>query len=172
MADVSKIILPSGAEYNIKDAQARQDISTLQSGTVWLGITTTALAEGSTTTSIEINGETVTVTKAGSMVAYGNKEFIWNDTSWQEFGDLSGLGTLAYQNSASGSYTPAGSVNTSPTTANINGMATVGTLPTFTVSGETLTVTAGTLPTKASTVAAVTGVTASFTGTAATINVS
>ena len=47
MADISKITLPSGTTYNIKDEVARR----AQSGAMhWLGITTTALTDGATTT--------------------------------------------------------------------------------------------------------------------------
>lgn len=38
---------------------------------------------------------------AGDLVFYGNKEFIWNGKSWTLFGDLGDLGTLAFKNSAS-----------------------------------------------------------------------
>lgn len=47
------------------------------------------------------------------LVIYGSKQFIWgpSDTpKWNELGDLSLLGDLAYANTASASYTPAGSV--------------------------------------------------------------
>lgn len=53
-----------------------------------------------------------TTVKKGDIVNYGSKEFIFNGTAWNEFGDLSGLGALAFKNSASGSYTPYGSVST------------------------------------------------------------
>ena len=182
MSDISKIITPDGTEYNIKDAYARQQIASLETVTAWLGVTTTALTDGASTNPITISGESVTVSKAGSMVGYGSKEFVWSGSAWQELGDLTGLGDLAYKDSAEASYTPAGTINAqnvtiTPTTASIEGMATVGTLPTFTVSGETLTLGAGTLPTKAEAVSAMTGATATvdaatFTGTAATITAS
>jgi hypothetical protein len=182
MPDISKIVTPDNTEYNIKDATAREQIAALQGANIWLGITTTPLSDGSTTSTIIINGESVSVTKAGSTCGYNNKEFIWNGTAWQEFGDLSGLGDLAYKNSAQTNYTPSGTINqqgasVSPSTTSITGMATVGTLPTFTVTGETLTFTAGSLPTKSAAIQAITGVTvnvdqAQFTGTQSTIVVS
>lgn len=184
MADISIIVTPNGDSYNIKDSYARQEIAKLENATKWLGITTTPLSDGSTTATIVIDGESITVTAsdAGSMAGYNSKEFIWNGTAWQEFGDLTGLGNLAYKDDASASYTPAGTINAqtvsvTPSTTSIEGIDSVGTLPTFTVSGETLTFGAGTLPTKATAVNAVTAVTATvdaatFTGTAATITVS
>ena len=69
----------------------------------YLGVTTTALTDGATTNPITINGEQVTA-KKGNIANYGSKEFIFNGTAWQEFGDLSALGALAYKDSATGSF--------------------------------------------------------------------
>lgn len=117
MADnptLSKIILPSGQEYDIKDAKARSDIADIQSaiagGLHFLGTTTTALTDQATTNPIVINGNNVTA-KAGDLVLYGQKEFLFDGTKWLEMGDLSLLGALAYKSSASGSYTPAGTIS-------------------------------------------------------------
>ena len=125
MADLSQITMPSGTTYNFKDAEARSLISELQSYTDYLGVTTTVLTDGATTNPIKIGSENVTA-KKGNIVNYNSKEFIFNGTGWQEFGDLSGLGALAYKNSATGSYTPAGTVSQ----------------PTFTGSASTVTITA------------------------------
>lgn len=114
MADISKITLPSGSVYNLKDAKAREDIesiiASITGGLSFLGETTTPLSDGATTNPIVINGNNITA-KKGDLVVYGQKEFLFNGTSWVELGDLSLLGSLAYKNSASGSYTPAGSVS-------------------------------------------------------------
>lgn len=203
MADISQIKLPNGTTYNIKDANARKRIEALESFTTYLGVTTTALTDGATTNPITINGQNVTA-QSGNIVLYGNQEFIFDGTHWNQFGDLSSLGSLAYKNTASGSFTPAGtvsqptfngdtmnstgsftpagsvkltnsnktaavsaaesgavtytpdgtvaaptiSVKTAGTTTTVNSITAVGTLPTYTVSGEVLTLTQGTLPTK------------------------
>ena len=110
MADITKIITTNGTEYNIKDAGARELIEELQAYTEYLGVTTTALTDGASTNPITIGGESVTA-KKGNIANYGAKEFIFNGTVWQEFGDMSALGSLAYKNKASGSYTPAGDVS-------------------------------------------------------------
>lgn len=94
MADISKITLPSGNTYNIKDAGARELIAQLQGGQYFLGLTTTALTDGATTKPIVIDGENVNQEK-GNIVVYGNAEFIWDGAKWIEFGDLSNLGALA-----------------------------------------------------------------------------
>ena len=122
MADIKKIKLPGVAEaYDIVDAGARTLISELESYSDYLGVTTTALTDGATTNPVTINGESVTA-KKGNIVNYGSKEFIFNGTAWQEFGDLSALGDLAYVDEATGSYTPEGTI-TDPTVT-IGGTAT------------------------------------------------
>lgn len=132
MADISKITLPSGTTYNIKDAQARADIANIQTlvtGAMWYaGVTTTALTDGSTTATLVIDGESKTFTSsdAGAVVIYGEEEFVWNGTKWQEFGSTGSLKALAFKDSASGSYTPSGTVSQ----------------PTFTGSSSSVTITA------------------------------
>ena len=112
MADISKITLPSGTTYNLKDTVARAAMA----GTITLiGTTTTALTDECTTNPIKINNENFTA-ESGHAVFYGKKEFIFDGTKWHEFGDMSGLGTLATKNSASGSVTPSGSVSQPPFT--------------------------------------------------------
>lgn len=113
MADISKITLPSGTTYNIKDAQARSDIESIQNaisgGVHFIGNTTTELTDGATTNPITIGGESVTANK-GDLVACGNSEYLWDGSKWLFFGDFGSLGALAFKDSASGSYTPAGTV--------------------------------------------------------------
>ena len=129
MADISKITLPSGSVYDIKDSQARADIAAIQAaiagGVTFMGATTTALVDGSTATTIAINGNDVTAVK-GYLVAYNNKELIFDGTKWLEFGDIGAFKALAYKDTASATYTPAGSVSK----------------PTFTGSSSTVTITA------------------------------
>lgn len=180
--EISKITLPGGQSYDLKDTGARELISELESYSSYLGVTTTELTDGSSVTSVDIDGSPTTAVK-GNIVNYGSKEFIFNGKTWQEFGDLSGLKALAYKENAQGSYKPAGTVSkptaeASTTKATVNSITDVGALPTFTVAGETLTINAGTLPTKGSDTSVVTDVTSvtvtqpTFTGTDATITVS
>lgn len=93
---ISKVKLPSGGEYLIKDAEARQLIENLGSPTHFAGVTTSALTDGSTTNPIQVGGKSYTAV-AGDVVAAGNKEFIFDGTKWLEFGDMSNLGQLAYK---------------------------------------------------------------------------
>lgn len=181
MADVSKITLPDGTTYAIKDETARQLISEIDGYTDYIGVTTTALADGATTNPVIVEGKSVTAVK-GNITNYEKKEFIFNGSAWQEFGDLSGLGSLAFKDEATGTYTPSGSVSKPTTTVElntttVNSITAVGTLPTFTVTGETLVLTAGTLPTKED-VTVATGVKSvdttkpSFVGTKTSVTVS
>lgn len=98
MADISKITLPSGNTYDIKDQGARDLIASLSGGVFFLGKSTTALSDGATTNPIQIDGQTGTTTAVnGNIAVYGNAEFIFNGTKWIEFGDTSSLGDLAYK---------------------------------------------------------------------------
>lgn len=124
MPDISKISLPSGTTYNIKDEGARELISELMNFRTYLGVTTTVLTDGATTNPITILGQSVTA-QAGDVATYDSDEFIWNGSAWQKFGDLSGLGALAYKDSATGTFTPTGTV----------------TQPTFTGSSSAVTIT-------------------------------
>ena len=114
MADISVITLPNGTSYNLKDAWARTKIADLEGsltgGVVPLGTTTTELEDGSTTNPITVNSQSKTAT-VGNMVYYNNKEFIWDGTKWIELGDLTSMGDLAYKDSATGSVTATGTVS-------------------------------------------------------------
>ena len=111
MADISKITLPSGTTYDIKDTTARANISALSGALTFLGTTTSPLTDGATTSPITIGSSSITP-KAGNVVIYGESEYVWSDveSKWREFGSTGSLKALAFKDSASGSYTPAGSV--------------------------------------------------------------
>ena len=114
MADISQITLPSGSTYNIKDAYARELIESIETSITgamsYVGTTTTALTDGANTNPITINGASHTA-KSGDVAIYGNKEFVFNGTVWNEFGDMGSLRALAFKDTASASYTPEGTVS-------------------------------------------------------------
>lgn len=155
---ISQIVIPvngTNVTYDIKDAAARQMISDLGDAVYWIGVTTTALVDDVTTSAvITVGGESVTA-KKGGMAQYSGEEFVYNGTKWQSIGK-NNFGSLAFKNSASGLFTPQGTVSqptvsvTGGTTGTVNSITSVGTLPSMTVSGETLTFNPGTLPTKGS----------------------
>ena len=162
--------------YDIKDAYARERIAELGAALYWMGVTTTTLSDGSTTNPITINGDSVTA-ETGGMAQYDAIEYVWNGSAWQEMG-RGNFGSLAFKSSASGSFTPEGSVAVTKgddSTTTVNSITAVGTLPYFTASGETVVFNAGTLPTKGTDTTVVTAsgtVTATFSGTAGSVTVS
>lgn len=126
MPDISKITLPSGTTYDIKDASARSQIAALTGGdaVVFIGVSTTALTDGGNEIPT-VSGVTKTPA-AGQLFFYGTQEFIYGtDSKWHALGSLDSLGDLAYKNNASGNYTPAGTISQ----------------PTFTGSSSTVTIT-------------------------------
>ena len=99
---ISKVKIPGDtAIYYIKDDEARDLIAQLGDFTAYLGVTTTALSDGSTTNPITIDGESVTAV-AGNIVSYNDtttslytaKDFIFNGTKWQEFAAYADKGTV------------------------------------------------------------------------------
>ena len=143
MADISKITLPSGTTYNIKDAVAR---ATAAGGIQLKGVTTTALTDEATTNPITIGGSSYNAV-ANDAVFYQKAEFVFDGTKWHEFGDMSGLGALAKKDSASGSYTPAGTV-TKPTFTGSSTTSTGTFTPEGIVSKPTFTGTQGSVSVK------------------------
>lgn len=113
MADLSQIEIPSGEVFNIKDAAAREYISKIRDaitgGVHFLGVTTTEISDGSFVSPITI-GEKKVTQSWGDIVFYHSKEFIWDGGKWVEFGDLRGLKSFAYKDSASGNYIPEGQI--------------------------------------------------------------
>lgn len=125
----SKVKLLDGTVAEVYDEVARQAIA---GGTHFIGVTTTAISDGSSTNPITIGEDSVTA-KNGDIVVYGNKEFIFasNDSKWHELGDTTGLGALALKDSVSATYTPAGTVSkpditVTPTSATVKEIDTAG----------------------------------------------
>lgn len=94
------VTLPSGSEYFLKDHEAREyiqdlrdDVDALSNATHWLGVTTSAISDGSTINPIIINGDSVTAVSGDIVQRSGTgAEFIFNGTAWQELG--TSIGTL------------------------------------------------------------------------------
>lgn len=107
---VISIVNVNGVDYEVKDAWAREAIEGLGNPTHFLGETTSSIVDRQDLNPIIINKKSVTAV-AGDIVVHSNAEFIYSGSVWIELGDLSGLGDLAYKDSASGSYTPSGTVS-------------------------------------------------------------
>ena len=107
------VTMPSGNTYDLVDQGARDLIKELMNFHEWLGVTTSDIEDGSTTNPVLIDGESVTA-EAGDVVSRDDdhRDFVFSSTGvWQNFGNLQGLGALAFKDSASGSYTPAGTIS-------------------------------------------------------------
>ena len=171
MADnpmIKQITLPSGTTYDIKDEWARSRINALGNYSYFMGVTTTVISDGDTTNPVTINSQSVTA-ETGGIVTYGSAEFIWNGSAWQAFGDLSGLGNLAFADTASGSYTPVGSVS-QPTFTGTEATISVSGTPSGTVSQPTFTGTQGNVSVSGTPSGTVSQ--PSFTGTQGNVSVS
>lgn len=163
MADISKIKLPSGTVYNIKDEYARAQLVGVMafiaggsslvlysgtSGTTTVPLTGSgAFADGNTTArriklpaATKIRGvdyakDAVYAFHTGDTIIVNSKEYVatvsggadasvsGSTITWSEFGDNTSLGALAYKDSASGSYTPAGTVIVGTNVANVGAFA-------------------------------------------------
>ena len=160
--------------------EVKNTVDILSSIQRYVGVTTTELSDGATTNPILIDGESVTAV-SGDAVLYNGEDFVFNGEIWQSVPDA--LGALAYKSSASGDYTPQGTISKPDlivgfTETDVTVLSSVGTLPTLTydANAESLTFEQGTLPTKGyQTIRWVSSVEVedapTFTGTAATITV-
>ena len=159
MADISKITLPNGSTYDVKDATARTQISSeaaarkaaddrinniiislessLTAAMHYAGKTSTALTDGSETSPIKLvtiaDGTAVNIDhtpEPGDVVIYQDKEFVYskkiNGGVWNEFGSTGSFKALAFKDSASGSYTPAGTVSQPTFTGNQGSVSVSG----------------------------------------------
>lgn len=127
MAEISKIKLPSGTEYDIKDSVARAAIEAITGGAavVFIGVSSTVITDGGTQVPT-ISGsdiDSISDLRAGDIVFYKaanepNKEFIWDGSKWQMFDAAGTLGALAYKDSVTATYTPAGTVSQPTFTGN------------------------------------------------------
>lgn len=158
LPEISKVSLPTGTTYAIKDEYAREQISALSGAMEFLGVTTTQISDGSSTNPIVIAGQSVTA-KAGDVVIYGSSEYVFSaaDNKWHEFGSTGSLKALAFKDSASGSYQPVGSVS-KPTFTGTTETISVEYQPAGSVSTPTITVTKQT--------AAISGITSYTAGSA------
>ena len=127
---LSKIVKGSDTLW-IKDAKAWADIEDIyqkiSGGLHYLGKSTTEIEDGDATGPWTIDGVVYVPSgatgsqknlAAGDIAIYGELEFIWSGASgkWQEFGSTGSLGALAFKDSASGAYTPAGTNQASAVT--------------------------------------------------------
>ena len=97
----------------------------------FMGTTTTALTDGATTNPIAITGNSSYTAVKGDVVLYGDKEFLYTGSAWEELGDASALAdavtTLSEKTINAGTgLTGGGAISTNPTLALAASGATAG----------------------------------------------
>ena len=131
-----EVLNDGSQDLYIRDAEAQEEIAqikeTIKNGASYIGKFVSAVVGGETVTTLK-DGDVVTsiTTTKGTFVpgtpasgqyklnegdfteiqgtsAKPSVEFMWNGTAMDEFGSTSLLKSLAFKDSASGSYTPAG----------------------------------------------------------------
>ena len=168
---ISKIRVSDGNIYEIADKWARDQITAITGGSavVFKGVSTTALTDGGNENPT-VGGQVVTSKTTGDLYFVGNDEYIYGaDQKWHWLGNQLGqLGDLAYKNSATATYTPAGSVS-QPTFSGAASTVSMNYTPAGTVSKPTFSGTASTVNisyTPGGTVSQPT-----FSGTATTVSI-
>lgn len=100
---ISQVTLPDGITYDIKDAWSRERLSGLSGAMHFIGVSTTdpTSESGPTVSGVSsfVAGDVVVYTPAGKQEC----EYVYNGTSWQEFGSTGSLKALAFKDNASGS---------------------------------------------------------------------
>ncbi len=90
-----------GASNPLGEPQSREEallmqlldkIALMDKAIIWRGVTTTEITDGSSTNPVTIDGESYTA-KTGDMVTYDSTEFVFNGTTWQEYGAASTIFT-------------------------------------------------------------------------------
>ena len=59
----------------------------LSGAMAFVGVTVTAISQGSTQNEIDLDDSTTYTAKTGDVVIYGKREFVWTGEHWQELGD-------------------------------------------------------------------------------------
>lgn len=70
-----------------KTININADMLGLSGAMTFVGVTVTAISQGSTQNEIDLDDSTTYIAKKGDVVIYGNKEFVWVGSKWQELGD-------------------------------------------------------------------------------------
>lgn len=110
MADISQIKVGS-TTYNLKDTEARKKLENVTNVMDFIGVSTSTITDEGTQNPT-INGTVVTTKQKGDVVLYDKQEFVWDGDKWNQLGDMSGLGSLAFKDSATGTVSLSGSTST------------------------------------------------------------
>ena len=140
----------------------------------FLGTTTTAISDGSTTKSIMINSKTTTA-EAGNVVLYNGYEYVWTGSAWEQLGQEGSFKvkqTAVASPSANGNATAFIDTITQDANGNITATKKNVQFPVTSINGKTGAITLAHQPAGTISTPTFTGTSAShkhsFTGTTAT----
>lgn len=122
MADkayISKIQLPSGSEYHIKDSEAQELIKKLGSPMHFIGAATVTINDGENKDPV-ISGYNFANVANGDVITSGTKEFVWSNGKWIEFGDIGDLKAFAYVDEGEVTIKPEGNVSINNVVTNVS----------------------------------------------------
>lgn len=91
------------------------DMLGLSGAMTFVGVTITAISTGSTQNEIDLDDSTTYTAKKGDVVIYGNKEFVWVGSKWQELGDEQSFALKSITVTGTGYLTGGGSLEANRT---------------------------------------------------------
>ena len=91
------------------------DMLGLSGAMAFVGVTITAISQGSTQNEIDLDDSTTYIAKKGDVVIYGNKEFVWVGSKWQELGDEQSFALKSVTVTGTGYLTGGGSLEANRT---------------------------------------------------------
>lgn len=91
------------------------DMLGLSGAMTFVGVTVTAISQGSTQNEIDLDDSTTYIAKKGDVVIYGNKEFVWVGSKWQELGDEQSFALKSITVTGTGYLTGGGSLEANRT---------------------------------------------------------
>lgn len=91
------------------------DMLGLSGAMTFVGVTVTAISQGSTQNEIDLDDSTTYIAKKGDVVIYGNKELVWVGSKWQELGDEQSFALKSITVTGTGYLTGGGSLEANRT---------------------------------------------------------
>ena len=91
------------------------DMLGLSGAMTFVGVAVTAISQGSTQNEIDLDDSTTYIAKKGDVVIYGNKEFVWVGSKWQELGDEQSFALKSVTVTGTGYLTGGGSLEANRT---------------------------------------------------------
>lgn len=117
----------TGADKRLATEAAVADaVSGLSGAMHYIGTSTSEITDGGTQNPT-ISGYSGTAKTAGNVVIYGSKEFVWNGSAWEEFGDEGSYALKTVSVTGTGALSGGGTLTESRTITHNTSGATAGT---------------------------------------------